>query len=120
MGILDQIPGIIASATADIMGPLTLSKPGARTPDGRGGYTAGTATDCACRGLILDYSDFARAASAGAITDKDRKALIVSRSLESGIAPAVGDTITEGASGWRVVRVVRDPAGATYEVQLRP
>lgn len=118
MTLLDGVPGLIASALGStLMKPATLKKYGAKTADGRGGFTAGAATDHSCLGLVTDYSDFSRVALAGAIQVRDRKAIVIASGLT--VVPAIGDGFSLDGE-WTVINVGRDPAAATYELQLRP
>lgn len=119
--LLQSLPGAVAGALdALLMGPATLRKPGARTADGRGGFTTGAATDHACRGIVTEYRDAIRALSGGAIGAHDRKVLLLGASLPAGIIPGVGDAVAIGGRDWRVIAVRSDPAGATYTLQVRP
>lgn len=116
MSILDGIPAIVSGALDGLMKDATLSKY-AKASDGRGGRTAGAATNHAVRSLILDFSDFERGMSEGSIKIADRKAIVMTQGMT--VAPAIGDGFAlEGE--WSIIAVKRDPAAATYELQLRP
>lgn len=119
MGVLDSIPGIVAQALGPIFKPATLTVASAKTPDGRGGFTRST-TAHACQAILTDYSDALRALSNGSIALRDRKAIIIAKSLPAGVAPAIGDTLTIEGEDWAAVTVKRDPASATFEIQARP
>jgi len=120
MGILDGVPLIISNALgASVMKAATLKKYGAKVSDNRGGQTAGAATEHDARALILDYSDFTRAQSGGAILIQDRKAIVIAHGLT--VTPERGDGFEQtGEGAWTVIDVSRDPASATFELQLRP
>lgn len=124
-GPLSQLPGIIDGALTQALGdgvlPASLIKPGGRVSNGRGGWTDnGSPQEHACRGLLTNYSDFVRNASAGAITIRDRKALIMGASLPAGVVPSEGDKLQIGGASWTILSVARDPAAATYKLHLRP
>lgn len=119
-GILSRVPGIVSKALsgAGIVTPATISRPGSRVSDGRGGFTAGAPDEFECAAIVTDYTDFQRSLSEGAITIRDRRAIVTAQGLA--IAPQNGDTFTQDGQSWKVIQAVRDPAAATFDVQLRP
>jgi hypothetical protein len=121
MGILDTLPGIIDGALtgAGLMRSASISRANGYTSDGRGGRIATHAAAVTCRALVVDYSDAMRGLSNGAIMASDRKAIVMGASLS--VAPSVDDVfIDPDGREWKVIRASRDPAGASYELQLRP
>lgn len=112
---LDSIPASINAAFSSIFRDATLSKPGARTTDGRGGATLGAATTYACKGLVDDYTAFQRQALG--IPANERKIIILAAGIASAAVPVPGDSLTIQGRTWSVVEVKSDPANATYEVR---
>ena len=85
-----------------------------------GSLTAGTnplTTDYPCRGFIEDYSDYDLANTI--IQTSDRKITILGGTLPVNIVPMNGDKITIENTLYTIIRVKRDPAGATYTLQSR-
>jgi hypothetical protein len=93
MAILQSLPGIVSGALGGL-------------------------TDYACRAILLDYSDALRGLSGGAIAIQDRKATVMAATLAA--IPDQGDKFSIGGRRWSVIKVGRDPAAATYDLQLRP
>lgn len=120
MSILASLPGIVAGVAGSLFHAATLREPGDDVPDGQGGYIPGAATNIPCAALLADYSDALRGLSNGAIEARDRKATVLGASLPAGKVPQIGWGVAIEGSEWSVVRVVRDPAGATYDLQIRP
>jgi hypothetical protein len=125
MSLLDPIPGIVAGALAPVMKRAALFEPGVPVSDGRGGRTAGTPIEHSCAALGLDYSDALRSLSNGAIEINDRKLIVMAASLPVTLRPRRGWKVSAQIDGvaaedWTVIAVKRDPAGATFELQLRP
>ncbi|MEC7797954.1 MAG: hypothetical protein VX755_11620 [Pseudomonadota bacterium] len=121
------ITGVAAEALADFgedfeAGSLTV--PGARTPDGQGGFTTGPATVYSCLVLLTDYSDYRRQTLG--IPATDRQVLVLGASLPAGIIPAKGHRVTapDPAKGlalttFDVIAKTGDPAAALYKLQAR-
>lgn len=116
MNPLAKVPGIVSKSLDPMMKAAVLTKTAARAPDGRGGFTKAT-TDHDCRAMITRYSDKLIAASEGVIGVKDRKAIVIAQSLI--VTPERGDGFTLDGS-WTVENVDKDPAGATFVLQLKP
>lgn len=116
-GILSRLPAIVSGALSSTFDDCTIERE-TMTADGRGGFEASTEANHDAKGLVLDYSDFARSASGGSIAASDRKVIILGHGLA--ITPRVGDLVTIGGARWRAISVSRDPAAATYEIQGRP
>jgi hypothetical protein len=118
MGILERLPAIVNGALGSLVfKDAVLKVPGAATSDGQGGFTNAAPTERACKALVDDYSDARRQALG--IPANDRKIIILGASIAAGAVPAVGHVVTIENRDWSVVAVMRDPAGATYEVQGR-
>lgn len=101
-----------------------LTVPGARTPDGQGGYTTGPATIYPCKALVGSYKDTRRVALG--IPATDRRVLVLAASLPAGIYPAKGHKIAapDPAKGllmttFEVIERTGDLAGALAELQAR-
>jgi hypothetical protein len=124
MGALSRLPGIVANALGSALGDdlktATLTKPGAATADGRGGETRAAGSSFDCKAIMSDYSDNAIAFSGGKITEKDRTALVLGATLQAGIIPKNGDGFAIDGESWTVIRAIRDPAQAAWQLQLRP
>jgi len=117
VGVLDPIPAILNAALANVFRNATLKVPTTPSADGQGGATPGTPTSRACKALVDDYSDARRQALG--IPANDRRIIILAASVASGAIPAVGCTVTAEGRDWQVISVARDPAFATYELQVR-
>lgn len=102
----------------------SLTVPGARIPDGQGGFKTGPATIYPCKALVGSYRDTRRVALG--IPATDRRVLVLSASLPAGIYPAKGHRITapDPAKGllmatFDVIERTGDLAGALAELQAR-
>lgn len=115
MSILDSIPQIVADATAGVARDITYHKPGEPTSDGWGGWTPGTPQDIACKGIVDDYSAVAR--SVAGIPANDRRIIIFAATLAH--TPKPNETLTAEGRTWTIIAVNRDPAAATWEIQVR-
>lgn len=86
-----------------------LSKPPSRAADST--HTA--------RGMISDF-DPNEFSSSQLLEAGDRKVLLVAESITPSTEPTSGDTVTIESKTYRVARVLkRDPAAATYVLQVR-
>lgn len=118
MGILDRLPDIIANA----LGPAVFSDGyliprGERTSDGQGGFRTTPGDPVSCKLLVTDYSDYRRLAVG--IPATDRKIIILAATLADDVEPAPGLAVTAEGRDWQIVAVARDPAAATWELQVR-
>jgi hypothetical protein len=117
-----DIAGAIMEALGDGLLDATLTRV---TPGTRNGsaLTAGrvvgeVVTSYACKGFTDDYSN--RDIDGTTIRNGDRKILLLGKSLPDAIDPQPGDLITIEGRAWRISGPVkRDPAGATFECQVR-
>lgn len=113
MGLLD---GDIADAIADgfdgllLTGTLTKFTATGRDADGD---TITTPTPYACQGVIENYDGVYRVQAQ--IPETDVRVLLIAGLTAS--VPAIGDTITMSGRNYRVRKVSRDPASATYDCQ---
>jgi hypothetical protein len=117
--ILDQVAAIVYAAAGNLGGTtwdVTVKQKGAATVDAYGGFTA-SSTDYTGRGFLEDYTDAAR--QMGGIPLTDRKALLFTSSFTSGLVPAAGDMLTVEGSTLEIISVKRDPASATWALQVR-
>lgn len=117
---LQSIGAAIGPAVDFLASDGQLRVPGSPSPDGQGGWIEGAATVHPVRLIVSDYSDFLRSQDSGAFGAKDRRVIVLASSLPSGVVPAVDQELVAEGVTWRALRVVRDPAGATYEIQARP
>ena len=113
----------IAKEINDAMGSGLLAAtlvsvtPGTPTP---GSLTSGsnpTTVSSSCRAVMEDYLD--REVDGTLVVVGDRKVLILGASLPSGVIPEPGDRVTIESSTFDVIRVMRDPAAASYTCQAR-
>lgn len=97
---------------------LTKVTLGARTSGSLTGGKAKTEATYSCRGFVEDYRD---SQIDGTIVEKgDRMIVLIGDSIADGAVPAVDDKVTiEGRTYTIVGPVKRDPAAATYTLQVR-
>lgn len=122
-----DIAGEINKALGPGLLDATLTKVVAGTRTG-GSLTAGTnptTTTHTAKGFIDEYSDFQRGGQTPGdedntlIQDGDRKVTLLGESIDPAAVPEAGDRVTIEGTEFRIIRVKRDPAGATYECQSR-
>lgn len=112
----------IAKAINDALGKhlvdLTLTSwtPGTRTSTARTSGTNPTSTTATGKGIIEDYDS--NQIDGTRVHVGDRKILILGKSIDP-LVPKPNDQITIEGSTYRVMRVKRDPAAATYSCQVR-
>jgi hypothetical protein len=116
-----DMAGVINEAMGADLLPATLTRPvpGTRASGSlSGGETVGaTSAAYPCRGFCEDYT--AREIDGTHVRIGDRKILLLGGSLPDAIDPQPGDTIAIEGTSWRVQRVERDPAAATFTCQGR-
>jgi hypothetical protein len=124
MSILDGVADEALEDFGDDFEDGALTVPGARVPDGQGGFKTGPATVYPCKVLLTDYSDYRRQTLG--IPATDRQVLVLGASLPSGVIPAKGHRITapDPAKGllpttFDVIAKTGDPAAALYKLQAR-
>lgn len=69
------------------------------------------------RGFVDDYET--KHIDGTIVLQGDRKVIIFGASLPSSVVPKPGDRTTIESETKTIVNVIRDPAGATYECQVR-
>lgn len=115
MGILDDIPALVAGAAGDLLfQSATLSQITARVSDGRGGNSE-TATAYTVKALLTDYTDYQRHTQG--IGASERLIMILGDGLT--VVPSAGDIINYDGRDWSVVQVSRDPAKAVYNCRAK-
>lgn len=112
-----NIPKIVNGAIGNLLLDGTLTR---IVRSGRTTVTSGldkTETAYTFKGFFDDYreGDF----DGTLVQDGDRKAFILADSLTSGITPQVGDKVTIESEEKKIIKIKRDPAGATYTCQVR-
>lgn len=111
-----NIKGIVASA----LGPGLLAATLIQRERGARSGTAGAAvteTSYPCKGVV---EDFALTVIDGTnIQRGDRRVLLLGGTLPDGVEPRIGDRVTIEGGTRTVVNVQRDPAGASYSLQVR-
>lgn len=117
MGVLSDLPGVIAEALGDVLSAAEFLKAAGRTPDGRGGFMPSAVISYPCRGIVSDYSQFKRSMSGGVIAENDREIIIAAKTLAP--TPAVGDSVRINGATFRVEDVSSDPARATWTLRGR-
>ena len=103
------------SAIADLLTAVTYRHITPGTYDPAAGTQTPTVTTQSVSVLLLDYS--AREIDRQAIQPGDQKVLCPQSYLSP--APTLLDEMVVGTDTWAVVRVEKDPAGATWELQVR-
>lgn len=114
-----DIAGIINDAFVGqlVSGTLTQVVPGARNANVTSGR-AKTNTDHAFTdGIIDSYTD--DEIDGTTIKAGDRRILIIAETLASSVVPKANWTVTIESDTYRIVRVHRDPAAATFTLQCR-
>lgn len=120
-----DVAALVAEHLGPRMLPVVLYKPGAvvardplhptRAP------STGDPTPHKCRGMIQDFSQ--ASIDGQLIIVGDRKVTILADTIQGGVEPGGGpaqDQIEIEGRRYNVVRVLaRDPAGATYTLQVR-
>lgn len=98
--------------------PLTVTvyTPGTRTPGSLTAGTQPTSSTATGRGIIDDYDT--RLIDGTRVQAGDRKVLILGDSIAP-VVPKPDDQVTIEGATYRIVRVARDPAAATYTCQVR-
>jgi hypothetical protein len=127
---LFEVDGIdVAELVAEHLGPRVLPcvliKPGAKGGRDPANPTRvlpdGEPTKHGCRGFIEDFSS--ASIDGTLIKAGDRKVTLLTNTIEGGVLPEGGvgrDRVTVEGKTWGVHRIVkRDPAAATYVLQVR-
>jgi hypothetical protein len=119
-----DIAGLVNEHLSPGLLPAVLTKVG----DVSGSKTAGeltkplpraSSTTHTARGMISDF-DPNEFSSSQLLEAGDRKVLLVAESITPTAEPEGGDTIQIEGATYRIARVLkRDPAGATYVLQVR-
>lgn len=117
---LDAIGASIGPAVDFLASDAILTQAGQPAADGQGGWIAGAGVETPVRVIVTDYADSLMALGGGQIGVKDRRAIVLAHSLPSDARLAIGCSLLIDGREWAAVRVVRDPAGATWELQIRP
>src|SRR5216684_2647571 len=119
MGLLDNDLRIILGQALDfVMLDLTVRRITQTIDPVTGLATVASTVDYSARGFTEEYTLFDKAR--GVVQENDLKVLIMQTSLPA-IVPIAGDRVllNSGAILATVVRVSRDPANATWELQVR-
>lgn len=106
----------IAGAGGVLDATLTSVTPGVAT-DANPNLVTPTTTTHTCKGFVDDYKD---SQIDGTIIKKgDRKVTLLGATIAPAVAPKTNDKVTIEGDTYDVQNVERDPAGATYELQVR-
>lgn len=115
-----DIAGIVNAELGPGLLPATLQvvTPGSRDPLNVTSGTNPTVVEYSCRGVLEDYDD--RQIDGELILRGDRKVLLLGKSIGGGaVEPKPGDQVTIEGRTFSVIGVTRDPAAATYTLQVR-
>lgn len=115
--IAKQVAKALQKAGLTLPATLTKATAGTRTPGDISGGTNPSTTDYAAQGYIDSYA--IALIDGTLILENDRKITLLGASIAGGVTPANGDKITIDGTTYRVIRVDRDPASATYSCQAR-
>lgn len=114
----------LAQQLATGMGPSLLAAtlikvtPGTRTPSNISGGTNPTTVSYSCRGFVDEYKT--GEIDGELVHVRDRKVVLLGKTISNGaVVPTPGDRVTIEGATYDVIRVDRDPAGATYALQAR-
>jgi hypothetical protein len=113
-----DIAGLIHANISPGLLPATLHHviPGTRTSDLTAG-TQPTETTHSARGIIDDYKE--GQFKGDLILVGDRRVLLIGNSISPAQVPEPGDGVTIEGVRYKCIRVERDPAAATYTIQVR-
>lgn len=114
-----DIAGKMAGALGKhlLVATLISKTPGTRTAGALSAGTTPDSTQASARGIIDDYDS---AQIDGTLIQKDdRRVLLLGGTISGGVVPKPGDQVTIENSTYNVIRVARDPAAATYTLQVR-
>jgi hypothetical protein len=96
---------------------LHVITPGTRSAADRTAGTQPTTVNHTCEGVVDLYHE--SMIGSGRVEMGDRKVILIAKSLPSTVIPKAGDTITIEGQTWDCIWVERDPATATYGIQVR-
>ncbi len=115
-------PGLLDAVLTKVTG-------GARTTGSLTGGTNPTTTTHVAKGFLEEYTDFQIGGTAnnrstdvvdGTLIQRgDRKVILLGDSINPAVVPTAGDLVTIEGEVFNIVRVQRDPAAATYTMQVR-
>lgn len=113
-----DVKGLVADALAGQLVPGTLVETvvGARTGDVTAGR-AQTAVNHSFEGVLDDYET--DEVDGTTVQAGDRRVLVIAGSLVSPVVPQPNWNVTIEGQTYRVTRVLRDPAAATWELNAR-
>lgn len=113
------MPKVINQAMGKLLlnGTLTKVTRGSRTPGSLAEGPGKTTTAYTFKGFFEDYSE--GSVDGALVKDGDRKVMMLADSLSSPVVPDIGDSITLEGQTRSIIRIKRDPAGATYVCQVR-
>lgn len=114
-----DIAGVIAQAMGPGLLAATLIKvfPGTRTSGNLAGGTNASTLSYPARGFTESYR--ASQIDGDLVRRGDRKVVLLGATIPGRVVPEAGDRLTIEGRTFSVVRVERDPAAATYTLQVR-
>jgi len=113
-----SIAAKIGSAFSSLFYAATLVRTTNEVPSGQPSWDKSgtpTTTSYTCKGIVEEYSDYAKANSL--VNAEDRKVLILATSLA--VTPTDQDKVTIGGKTYRVIEAKTDPATAVWELRCR-
>lgn len=116
-----DIAGTIADAMGDGLLPCTLHKVTSGTRSATDPTAGLSVVERAvpCRGILEHFRS--SQIDGELVKVGDRRGLILGGTLPSGVVPEEDDYFTCESTRMRIVRIIdRDPAGASWQIQLRP
>ena len=116
MGLLTGgIAKIVQGATKLVTYSISLSR--TTIAAGNEAWEVGVTSETAypCRGVVIDYKDYR--IDGTVIKRGDRQVMVIANTLS--VVPVSGDKITAQGAIYFVVNVSRDPATATWTLQVR-
>ena len=96
---------------------LTVSTPGTRTGGSLTHGTQPTTDDKTCKGYIEDYTD--NQIDSTLVAKGDRKVVLLVNSIQDGVTPDTGDSITIEDITFEIIDVEKDTLKAIYICQGR-
>jgi len=107
----------IAGAGGVLDATLIQVTPGRRSATNPAGGTNPVVRSRRAKGFIDDYAE--RQIAETIVQTGDRRIILLGASIQGGAVPTPGDRIMIEGDSYQVIRVMRDPAAATYTCQVR-
>lgn len=115
--IAKEVAGAISAAGGVLDATLTVVTPGERSAAARTAGVPEATRPLRCKGFVDNYRE--TQVDGTRVQVGDRKVVLLGDTIAGGVAPKPNDEVTIESTTFRIVNVTRDPAGATYECQVR-